>query len=359
MQKAEHDRTLLLTTRYSAAIFFGAAILYFGKTLFIPLSYSLLIAIVLYPICRKLENRGWPRSLAISLGLSIVALMFLAILALLVLQVGTLRKDIPELRLRLQPALEQFQRWLAANLGLSDSLQQGWWTRTLDSIGDNTGTWFLGLSNALFVLFLVPAFSALLLYNRRQFVQMLEDVCGPAYQGRLHRILDQTVHTYFQFIRGMIAVYFVVGVLNSIGLLALGIRHALLFGFLTAIMTIVPYVGIIISSLLPISVAWITHDSVWYPLGVVAVFGFVQYLEANVIFPRIVAARLDVSTFATLIAIIAGGILWGVSGMILFIPFIGILKIVSGQIPEWKSLNRFLARGIPATANKPGKNNQS
>ena len=142
----------------------------------------------------------------------------------------------------------------------------------------------------------------------------------------------------------MILVYFIVGILNSIGLLALGIRHAILFGFLTAIMTIIPYIGIFVSALLPISVAWITKDSIWYPLGVVAVFAFVQYLEANVIFPRVVASQLKVSTWATLVAILAGGILWGVSGMILFIPFVGMLKIITDHVPEWAPLNAVLER---------------
>ena len=74
------------------------------------------------------------------------------------------------------------------------------------------------------------------------------------------------------------------------------------------------------------------------------IFAFVQYLEANVIFPKVVATQLNLSTWATLIAIIAGGILWGVSGMILFIPFVGILKMVSDYIPEWEALNILLRR---------------
>lgn len=137
-------------------------------------------------------------------------------------------------------------------------------------------------------------------------------------------------------------VYIIVGILNSVGLMALGIRYAILFGMLTAIMTIIPYIGIFISALLPISVAWITKGAIWYPVGVVAVFGVVQYLEANLIFPKVVAAQIKVSTWATLVAIIAGGMLWGVSGMILFIPFAGVLKIFSDHIPSWKPVNTLL-----------------
>jgi predicted PurR-regulated permease PerM len=199
-------------------------------------------------------------------------------------------------------------------------------------------------------------YAALFLYNRETFVQFLAKLAGGSHRQQLQVILAETINTYFHFIKGMIQVYLIVGVLNSIGLLALGIPHAILFGMLTAIMTIIPYVGIFISALLPISIAWITKDAVWYPLGVVAVFTFVQYLEANIIFPKVVATQLKVSTWATLVAIVAGGILWGVSGMILFIPFIGILKIVTEHIPEWGALNILLGRTInkkPAHKNAP------
>jgi predicted PurR-regulated permease PerM len=125
-------------------------------------------------------------------------------------------------------------------------------------------------------------------------------------------------------------------------LLALGINHAVLFGF-TAVMTIILH-RYFYKCIMPVTVAWITKDSIWYPIGVIGVFVFVQYLEANVIFPRVVATQLNISTWATLVAIIAGGILWGVSGMILFIPFAGMLKIITDQIPEWEAVNILLRR---------------
>jgi predicted PurR-regulated permease PerM len=303
-----------------------------------------LIAIVLYPICKWLEQHKWPRSLAITLGLSIVIILFAALLALLVLEINAFRHDLPELRSKLEPSLPQLQEWIENNFSVSIESQSEWWQRTADALSDNTGTMVKGTANAFFILFLVPVFTALFLYSRGSFVRFLEKVVGDKYDNQLHAILRSTVRTYFNFIKGMIIVYIIVGVLNSIGLLVLGIKHAVLFGFLTAIMTIIPYLGIFISALLPISVAWITKDSVWYPVGVVAVLAFVQYLEANVIFPRVVASQLKVSTWATLVAIIVGGILWGVSGMILFIPFVGILKIVADNVPEWQPLKILLDR---------------
>jgi predicted PurR-regulated permease PerM len=327
---------------------FGTAILYFGRTLFIPLCYGLLIAIVLYPICRWLELHKWPRSLAIAAGLLMVALLFGGLVSLLFFQLDTFRHDLPGLMSKLQPALTEFQQWLESALGITVNTQNNWWQQTTANMGNNTGSIIQSIvaatTGTIFTLFLVPVYAALFLYNRGVFVQFLALLTGEQYRTQLHSILHKTIHTYFNFIKGMLWVYLVVGILNSIGLLALGIPHAILFGMLTAVMTIIPYVGIFISALLPITIAWITKDSLWYPLGVAGVFAFVQYLEANVIFPKIVGTELNISTWATLIAVIAGGILWGVSGMILFIPFVGILKIVLDHTTEWKALHILISR---------------
>ena len=176
------------------------------------------------------------------------------------------------------------------------------------------------------------------------FVKFLESLVGESYRENLHHLLHLSIVTYFRFVKGTFFVYIIVGILNSAGLLMLGIEHAVLFGMITAFMTIIPYIGIIISALLPLAVAIVTKDSLWYPAGVIAVFTFVQYLEANVIFPRVVGIQLNLSTWSTLVAIMAGTILWGVAGMILFIPMLAILKIISDQVGGLKSLNILLNR---------------
>ncbi|AEV99586.1 AI-2E family transporter [Niastella koreensis] len=329
-------------------VLLGAILLYFGSTLFIPLCYGFLIAMVLYPVCKWLEQHRWPRSLAISAGLLIVFIIFGIIISLLVIEINVLRKELPELLNKAKPSLLQLQHWITSAMGVSVVAQNEWWQQLLHNLSGNTSTIlqsiFTATAGGLFTLFLVPVYAALFLYNRETFVRFLTKLTGANHRQQLQIILGETINTYFHFIKGMILVYLIVGILNSIGLLALGIPHAILFGMLTAIMTIIPYVGIFISALLPISIAWITKDSIWYPLGVVAVFSFVQYLEANIIFPKVVATQLKISTWATLVAIVAGGILWGVSGMILFIPFIGILKIVTEHIPQWAALDILLGR---------------
>lgn len=334
--------------KYCGIVVLGSIILYFGKSLFIPLSYALFVAIVLYPVCKWLEQHKWPRSLAITAGLLIITILFAALVGLLVVEINALRAEWPELMQRLRPSLAALQEWLQHHFNIALSSQEEWWNTITRQLSDNSGgimrSTLTTTSSLLFMLFLVPVFAALFLYNRLPFVQFLEKVAGNSHSKEVRPLLHEVIHTYFNFVKGMLLVYLIVGILNSIGLFALGIPHAFLFGMLTAIMTIIPYVGIIISALLPVAIAWITHDSIWYPLGVVAIFGVVQYLEANVIFPRVVGAQLNISTWATLVAVLAGGILWGVSGMILFIPFLAIGKLVLEKMDPEHPVNILLAR---------------
>ena len=334
--------------KYLLIVLATVVLLYLGRALFIPLSFGLLISLILYPLCNWLEKHKWPRSIAILISLTIVIFLFVAIVWLLLWQLNFLKDEIPSLADKLKVASQQLQQWFNDNIGVAFSLEKDWLQNVTKNSGGNINSFlkaaFRGLGSSLFTLFIIPVFSALFLYHRQQFVQVIKSLFDEKYHERLHGILCEASYTYHKYIIGLLKVYLIVGTLNSIGLLLLCIEHAILFGMLTAFMTMVPYIGIIISSLLPITVAWLTTDSLLYPLGVVGIFAFVQYLENSVIFPKVVGKQLNISTWAILIALIAGGIIWGIAGMVLFMPFVAILKIISNDIEGWKPLNILLSR---------------
>lgn len=329
--------------KYLQLVLLVAVLFYFGKPLLVPLFFGLLTAIVLCPVCRWLERKGCSRSFAVFICLFIVTLLVAAFTLLLVWQVNLLRKDAPVIIGKATVLIHDLQQKFAAVFGIEQA-QTNWGEKFISAATSMAGAVFSAASSTFFMLFMIPIYAALFLYHRNVFVQFLQLVVPVKYQHQLDEILNETIHTYFNYIKGMVLVYIIVGVLNSIGLLALGVRHAILFGMLCAVMTIIPYLGIIVSALLPITVVWMDTGNLFYPVAVVALFTFVQYLEANVIFPKVVGTQLNVSTFVILVAIIAGGIIWGVSGMVLFIPFAAILKIISDHIEELKPLNILLSR---------------
>jgi len=344
MSNYQNNSRISLVVKYLQIILFAGILLYLGRTLFIPLFFGLLIAIIMYPVARWLETRKITRSVAIGICLLIVMIIFSALIYLLIWQINVFRNESGVILKKLGEALKEIQTWINEHTGISLNLYNNRET----GIGTNLGGWLKGVLQAtvstLFTLFMVPIFMVLFMYNRQVFVAFLRLITPADYREQLNNVLQQAIHTYFRYIRGMILVYLLVGVLNSLGLWALGVRHPLLFGMICAVMTIIPYAGIIISALLPVSMIWLQTDNILYPLGVIAVFAVVQYLEANIIFPRIVGAQLNVSTLAMLVSVIAGGIIWGGAGMILFIPFVAMLKIISNQLPELKHLNILLGR---------------
>lgn len=330
--------------KYLQVIFFSAAILYFGKTLLIPLFFGLLIAMIMYPICKWLENHGWQKVFAITVCLLIVTVLFGLLSGIFVWQLKTFSKDAPAILSRLQIVLQQIQTWMIETFRINIDLENNWSENFFGTIGGFLTSTLQNMVSTIFMLFITPVYTALFMYHRKIFVQFLHAVTPAKYQHQLNTILQQSIHTYFNYIKGMILVYLIVGILNSIGLYLLGVKHPILFGMLCAIMTIIPYIGTFISASLPVSMVWMQTGNIWYPLGVIAMFSFVQYLEANVIYPKAVGTQLHVSTLAMLVAMILGGIIWGVAGMVLFIPFVAILKIVSDNIEEWKPINLLLSR---------------
>jgi predicted PurR-regulated permease PerM len=330
-------------------IFFATAILYFGEAIFVPLSFALLIALILYPVCKKLEQKKIPRSIAVAISLTIVIILFGFLLWILLWQLNFLKKDLPVLGQKIQAALLELEQWFNENIGVAFNLEQGWMENAVRNSGSSLSTFLSSgiktIGSLLFSLFIIPVYAALFLYHREQFVLFLNTLVPEKFHLRLKTVLHEASFAYHNYIIGLLKVYLIVGALNSIGLLLLGVDHAILFGMLTAFMTMIPYAGIIISSLLPITVAWVTTNSLFYPIAIVAIFAFVQYLENSVIFPKVVGESLNVSTWAILVALMAGGLLWGVSGMVLFMPFVAILKIISDNIEELRPVNILLGRG--------------
>ncbi|MCE2846812.1 MAG: AI-2E family transporter [Sphingobacteriales bacterium] len=354
MHSTPSSSTISTWYYFTGTVLFSAVLLYLGRALFIPLGFSLFISIVLYPVCRTLEQKGIGRTMAIVTGLLLITVLLVLLLLIFGVQLQRIFNDWPFIREKLSELSLSIQAYITEQFGWSDEQIQVWLQNTLNtSLGSSVGmvgTTLQSLLVNLAFLVLIPIYAFLILFYRRRLVEMLISLLPGVGRDRIVEVLRLSVNTYFRFIKGMSVVYLVVGTLNSVGLWLMGVPYAFLFGFLTAVMTFIPYVGIIVASILPITYAWVTYGIIWYPLGVVALFAVIQYLEANIIFPLAVGQRLELNTLATLVVIFIGGILWGASGMILFIPLAAILKLIADRMegPGWEALARFLGNGPQA-----------
>lgn len=348
MESTSRNEFYLYALQY---IVFGSLILYVGKEILIPLSFSILLSFVIYPTCSWLEKRGMGKLTAILINVGVLTFILLAIVALLISQFVNFLQEWPTLQGKLSVTLHQLSQFLIDSIGITKVQQTEWFSNFLNQSGSGILPLLRQTISVSAVsgvlLILIPIYTILILYYRKNWIEIIYRLFPREQKESILEILSLTIKAYHNFIKGMALVYLTVGTLNSIGLLVLGVPHAILFGLIASLLTFIPYIGIIIGSLLPITMAWITYDSGWYPVGVVAIFTFVQYLEANIIFPIAVSNRLNVNTLAMLLAIFLGGLLWGMAGMILFVPFVGIVKLIADHNPKLKTISMILGKEKP------------
>lgn len=330
-------------------------VLYYGQTLFIPLSFSMLISFVLYPLCKWMEKKGINKTLSIFLSVSTLFILFMGITYLLFSQIEGFLQEWQAFKTKFLEFLEQSDTFLEEKYNISANVLSGLPKKLMNNSGtqvvDSLINTAYSISMSFFFLVIIPVFSVFILYYRQMLTNVLYNLFPSNKKNDIQEILKETIHTYYNFVKGMLLVYLIVGILNSIGLAIIGIPNPIAFGFIASILTFIPYVGIIISSLLPIAISWITYDSMWYPLGIILVFTIVQLLEANIIFPLIVGNRLKLNPLVIIIVIILGGILWGAAGLILFIPFISIVKLIADRTESLKTLSLLLGGNIRSKKN--------
>ena len=138
-----------------------------------------------------------------------------------------------------------------------------------------------------------------------------------------------------------------VAILNSTGLLLLGIEYAILIGVLGSVLNIIPYIGGIIAVLLPMTVAFVTEDNQLLPLYILLLYVLTQFIDNNFIVPKIVASRVQINALVSIIVVLLGSALWGVAGMFLSIPLTAIVKIICDHIDPLKPLGYLLGNIVP------------
>jgi putative heme transporter len=311
-------------------LFIAAAIL--ASDILIPMAFAALISVVLLPVVRKLEARGFGTALSVTCVLFMTVVGMGLLIWLTIDQIVGLVNDLPNLESKLESFVLSIQTTLLHDFGISTTKQTEMFGTIVKSVGAYLGDVLLTTTNALSTLIQIPIYIFLFfIYKDRFKLFFLRMAPSSSTEFRWKKDIEKVIQGY---ISGLFLVTLIVSFLNTIGLLIVGIDHAIFFGILSGVLTIIPYIGIIIGSLFPIIMALITKDSAWYALGVIIVFTIVQFLEGNFITPRVTGSKVSINALAAIVALLIGGKILGIPGMILSIPCIGVLKIILEYSPR-------------------------
>jgi len=136
----------------------------------------------------------------------------------------------------------------------------------------------------------------------------------------------------------MVILTIIIGLANSIGLLIIGIDNPFLFGFLGAALAIIPYIGTTMGAVIPVIYAFVSYDSIWPAVAVAVLFWAVQLVSDNFLTPRIVGGSLKINALTAILSLFVGAAVWGLAGMILFLPFAAMLKVVCEEFEELRPI---------------------
>ncbi|GGH54131.1 AI-2E family transporter [Dyadobacter endophyticus] len=329
-------------------------ILYILRETIIPLAFSILLAILLHPVCAWLEVRRVPRIGAILLSILALFTVIVVLVYVVSVQIGSFAEELPRITEKAEAILDQTLTMGERYLNISRTQQVSEAKKYLiNALSEGRAVLLNTLvttTGAISTFVLIPLYIFFFLLYRDFFRMFVHKAVRSVPNEELNLLLKKIYEVIQSYLSGLFLVILIVGVLNSVGLLILGVPHAIFFGFLAGFLILIPYIGILIGSILPALLAIVTMDSPWYAVGVIGVMSFVQFLEGNLITPHIVGSKVSVNPLAAIIALFLGGQLWGLSGLILALPVTAILKVIMDTIPSLEPYGFLLGEPVHEVA---------
>lgn len=313
-------------------------IMYFLQGVLVPLLFSMLIAITLFPLSKRLEKWNTPRLLSSIISVIVAIITIAGLIYLIVNQVLNIGKNGNDMVIKFQGILATILNWANAQFGITNDMVSQKFHEFTDNALSNASkyiqTAFNSIGGILSSVILVPLFVFFMLYYRDFFREFFFMSFKSKERERVNTILNNIYDVVQNYLVGLITVMGIVAILNTVGLLVMGISYAWFFGILAALLMLIPYIGIAIGSILPALFAIATKDSAWYAIGVIGWFQVVQFFEANIITPNIVGSKVSINPLMSIVGLILGGMLFGLAGLILALPMVAMLKVILDSIPS-------------------------
>jgi predicted PurR-regulated permease PerM len=253
----------------------------------------------------------------------------------------------PVLQQKFSEMFHQLQLWLQRNYSLSLSKQSELISETGESLKPFIGQTLGSVLGALSVIVLLPIYIFLMLFYKTLMLNFLYEIFAEKNSNQVSNVLKETKNAIQSYMVGLLLEAIIVAILNSTALLILGVPYAILLGVIGALLNVLPYIGGIIAIALPVLIATITKDGYSTQIGVIIAYAIIQFIDNNILVPRIVSSKVKINALVSLVIVLLGGAVWGVSGMFLSIPFIAVLKIIFDRVDSLRPWGKLLGDEIP------------
>ncbi len=323
------------------------AILVVARPILIPISFALLISFILLPMANRFEKWGVNRMAAALFAIVATILVLGGGIYLFSTQIVSIASQFSHFQERVVQVFAETTTWLNTNMRVIPNLEKddlmdqmkNWLNKSSGSVVQQT---FSDSAGFLAGLIATVIFTFLFLIYREGFKQAIILYFPKEKRERALVMLKSIQMVGQKYLVGVILIVIIIGLINSFALLIIGIDYPFFFGFLAAVMAIIPYVGTTLGATIPVLYAFMMYDSLWVPIAVAITFWAIQVVESNFLSPKIVGGTLKVNALAAIISIIVGATVWGIAGMILFLPITAMLKVICQEYDELKPIAMFI-----------------
>ena len=314
--------------------------------IFTPFLTAFILAYALRPVCLWLERHRLPRAAAAGIAMIIGLGVLFSILTLFI---TLLKTEIPLIKAQLPTWIQNTQSWLGPKLSefhvnfdwgmlktaatqkisehLSDN-SEALMSSTVETVLMSGSSLIAGFVNAVLILFVM----FYLLIDWDNFFKIIRKILPLRAQETVHHLAMHADGLLSQYLRGMLIVISIMSVFYGVGLSVIGIQGAVALGVFTAVMIVIPYIGITLGFTLAILSALLQFGPGTAIIGVLVLYGLGQFIEGFFLTPRLVGERIGLHPVAVLFALLLFGKLFGFFGVLLALPIsaVGLVLIQYG-----------------------------
>ncbi|GEO04811.1 AI-2E family transporter [Adhaeribacter aerolatus] len=310
--------------------------LYHARTFFIPLFFAILLAMLLAPVSRKLENWGINRIGATFICMLLFLLFIAAIFGIIAAQAASLAEDLPQIQKKFQQLLDGLQSWIESQFGVAPERQitilKSQVSKFLESPGKSVSATLSGIMGLGTGFVLVLLYFFFLMWKREKYEEFFLKLVSDENRPIVKKELKDINRVASQYLIGRLISMAFLAIFYAIGFSVVGLKNGLLLSLIAVIPTIIPYIGSFIGGFFPLMMALVT-GSPGMLLPVVIILILAQVIDNNIIEPIVEGESLDISPIFTIVAIVVGELTWGLAGVILFVPMFAVIKIICDHIP--------------------------
>lgn len=315
-------------------------ILYYGRQILIPIVFAAMLAMLMAPLCSKLDKKGFSRAISCTICIFILFLLFLLMLGIMMAQLSGFIQDLPLFEQRANELVTSIQAYIENQFNVPVEQQTAIIQRETKNLSQSLGSYFTNTVRSslrlLIGLIITLVFTFLMLYDKEKYHTFFLKFSTGNNRQEKEEVLNNIAQVAQRYLTGRAISIIVLFILYVITLLVIGIEGALMLAAIAAIVNIIPYVGPILAAVFPLIVALVTEESLQPAIWIIVIFSVIQGIDNYFVTPYVLGGEVSLSALSTIVFIICGGFLWGIAGMILFIPMLSIAKIIFDNVETLK-----------------------